>query len=94
MKQEIYKTLEVLKQGGIILYPTDTIWGLGCDATNEVAVQKIIDFKKRKEKHPMLVLLDTENRLHQWVMQVPDLAWDLIEVSQKPLTIIYPEAKI
>ena len=92
MQQEINNTIEILQKGGIILYPTDTIWGLGCDATNKEAVEKIYNFKGKKSKS-MLVLLDSENRLMQYVKTVPEMAWDLIEMTNKPLTIIYPEAK-
>lgn len=92
-RDDIEKSLEILKKGGIILYPTDTIWGLGCDATNPKAVEKIYQIKKRKDSRAMLVLLNTENRLPSYVEDVPDIAWELIEVSEKPLTIVYPGAK-
>jgi len=90
---EINKCNEVLRQGGIILYPTDTIWGIGCDATNEKAVARIYELKKREDSKSMIILLDTEARLLSYVREVPEAAWDLMEYSEKPLTIIYPDAK-
>jgi len=93
MHEEIKKTLEVLTEGGIILYPTDTVWGIGCDATNEEAVQKIYTLKKRADSKSMLVLIDTQARILQYVQEVPEIAWQLLEVAVKPLTIIYPGAK-
>ncbi len=93
MREEINNTLKILQNGGIILYPTDTIWGLGCDATNEEAVKKIYEIKRRIDTKSMLVLVDNENRVQRYVSEMPDLAWDLIEASDTPMTIIYPEAK-
>jgi len=93
MQDEIKKTLEVLRWGGIILYPTDTVWGIGCDATNESAVKRIFEIKKRTDKKAMLVLVDNPAKLQGYVDEVPDIAWDLIEMAEKPLTIIYPQAK-
>jgi L-threonylcarbamoyladenylate synthase len=93
MHEEIKKTVEVLRDGGVILYPTDTVWGLGCDATNEKAVKRIFDIKKRTDAKAMLVLIDNPAKLQSYVEEVPDMAWDLIELSEKPLTIIYPQAK-
>ena len=93
MRQEIEKALKVLNDGGTILYPTDTIWGIGCLATDPVAVQKVYDIKKRADTKSMLVLLDHENRLLSYVDVVPDIAWELSESTDKPLTIIYPGAK-
>lgn len=92
-KEEINKALEVLKSGGIILYPTDTVWGLGCDATHPEAVEKIFKLKKRDDAKSLVILLDTENKLQSYVAEVPDVAYDLIEYSEKPLTIIYSGAK-
>ena len=79
--------------GGIRLYPTDTIWGIGCDATNEKAVQRVYELKRRADNKAMLVLMDSEAKLDRYVSDVPDIAWDLISVSDKPLTIIYSSAK-
>jgi L-threonylcarbamoyladenylate synthase len=93
MHDEIKKTVEVLRSGGVILYPTDTVWGLGCDATNEQAVKRIFEIKKRADAKAMLVLIDNPGKLQSYVDEVPDIAWDLIEITEKPLTIIYPEAR-
>jgi L-threonylcarbamoyladenylate synthase len=93
MHEDIVKALETLKSGGVILYPTDTVWGLGCDATNETAVQKIYDIKKRSDSKSMLILLENPALLDRYVDEVPDIAWDLIEISTTPLTIIYPGAR-
>lgn len=93
MNEDIKKALEVLKAGGVILYPTDTIWGIGCDATNPKAVKRVYDIKQREDSKAMLVLLDNPNRLSSYVEEVPDIAMDLIEVSDKPLTLIYPGAR-
>ena len=93
MIDEIKKTIEILRNGGVILYPTDTIWGLGCDATNPAAVQKVYDLKRRAETKSMLILVDSPAKLQAYVEEIPDMAWDLIELTTKPLTIIYPGAK-
>jgi len=93
MIEEIKKTCEVLQAGGIILYPTDTVWGIGCDATNEEAVKKVYELKRRVDNKAMLVLTDNPAKLNMYVSRIPDIAWDLIEVADKPLTIIYPKAK-
>jgi L-threonylcarbamoyladenylate synthase len=92
-KEEINKSLEVLKNGGIILYPTDTIWGIGCDATNEEAVDRIYKLKGRDESKSLICLLDSENKLQSYVQEVPDIAYDLIEYAEHPLTIIFSGAK-
>ncbi len=93
MTEDIKKACEVLQAGGIILYPTDTIWGIGCDATNEAAVQRIYQLKQRADNKAMLVLIDNEVKLETYVSEVPDIAWELINVADKPLTIIYPKAR-
>jgi L-threonylcarbamoyladenylate synthase len=93
MQQDIKKACEVLRNGGIILYPTDTIWGIGCDATNEEAVKKIYALKQRDDSKSMLVLLDNPVKLQHYVSDVPEIAWDLIELTDKPLTIIYEGAR-
>jgi len=90
---EIKQAIEVLRSGGVILYPTDTVWGLGCDATNETAVKRIYEIKKRSDTKSMLVLVDSMAKLQACVDQVPDIAWDLTELSEKPMTIIYPNAR-
>ena len=93
MQNDIKKALEVLKSGGVILYPTDTIWGLGCDATNPEAVKRIYEIKKREDSKSMLVLMENPALLERYVDEVPDVAWDLVEISTTPLTVIYPGAK-
>ena len=93
LKQEIKKSLEVLKNGGIILYPTDSVWGIGCDATNSEAVKKIYALKKRIESKSMILLVDVESRILSYVREVPEQAWQLIEFAERPITIIYDEAK-
>lgn len=93
MQEDIIKALEVLKNGGVILYPTDTVWGLGCDATNEAAVAKIYKIKNRTDQKSMLVLIDNANKIPSYINEMPEIAWDLIDLTEKPLTIIYPGAK-
>jgi L-threonylcarbamoyladenylate synthase len=93
MQNDIKKAGEVLKSGGVILYPTDTIWGLGCDATNPEAVKKIYEIKKREDSKSMLVLMENPALLERYVDEVPDVAWDLVEISTTPLTVIYNGAK-
>lgn len=93
IKEDIKNAIKVMKAGGIILYPTDTIWGLGCDATNEAAVKKIFDIKKREDSKSMLVLTDAAAKIERLVGDIPPIIWDLVEVSDKPLTIIYPGGK-
>lgn len=89
MEDDIKKCIEVLKRGGLILYPTDTIWGIGCDATNPEAVKKIYALKRREDNKAMLVLLDNANNLDRYVHNIPDIAYDLLDVAVSPLTIIY-----
>jgi L-threonylcarbamoyladenylate synthase len=90
MEKDLRNSLEVLKRGGIILYPTDTIWGIGCDATNQEAVDKIFRIKKREDNKSLLVLVDDPERLSDYVMEIPEIAWELLTVSDQPLTIVYP----
>ena len=90
---DIAKAVDVLRSGGIILYPTDTIWGIGCDATNPAAVKCIYDIKQREDTKSMLILMENPNLLNSYITEVPEIAWDLIEVAESPLTIIYPGAK-
>lgn len=92
-KDDFQQALETLKKGGIILYPTDTVWGIGCDARNEEAVRKIFRLKQREDAKSMLCLLDEAGKLQGYIREVPSMAWDLIELSSKPLTIIYPDAQ-
>lgn len=93
MIEDIKAALAVLQKGGVILYPTDTIWGLGCDACNEEAVKRIYDIKNRIDSKSMLVLMENAALLERYVDEVPEIAYDLIELTDKPLTIIYDGAK-
>lgn len=93
MYEEIKNTLETLKEGKIIVYPTDTIWGIGCDATNEEAVQKIYKIKEREESKSMIILMDSIQMLHKYLPEVPEVAYDIIEQSEEPITIIYDNPK-
>lgn len=89
MNEEIEKALIILKRGGIILYPTDTVWGIGCDATNADAIDKIFLLKKRAESKSMICLVSDFKMLNQFVEEVPEVAYDILKYSQKPTTIVY-----
>ncbi len=93
MKEDIKKACEVLQKGGVILYPTDTVWGIGCDATNEAAVKRVYEIKQRTDSKAMLVLVDSDVKVDYYVQDVPEVAWDLIQYATKPLTIIYDGAR-
>src|SRR5580698_6815837 len=93
LRDEVAKAYKVLQDGGIILYPTDTIWGIGCDATNTEAVEKIYRLKQRNETKSMIILLDTENKLESYISEVNPLAYTLIEYAENPLTLVMPGAK-
>ena len=93
MIEDVKAALDVLQKGGVILYPTDTIWGIGCDATNEEAVKRIYAIKNRIDSKSMLVLMENAALLDRYVDEVPEIAFDLIELTDKPLTIIYDGAK-
>ena len=93
MENDIINSLKVLLNGGIILYPTDTIWGLGCDATNTVAIKRVYEIKRRHDKHSMLILMNSIEQLGEYVTQIPNEAIKLIESSAQPVTIIYPSAQ-
>ena len=88
-ESDLKEAVRVMKEGGIILYPTDTVWGIGCDARNEEAVRKIYDLKKRADSKSMLVLVGSEGMLQRTVKDVPEIAWQLIDVAVNPMTIIY-----
>ena len=88
MEQELKKAVEILKRGGIILYPTDTVWGIGCDATNYSAVEKIYKLKQSQNKTSMLILIDSPQNIANYVSRVPYAAQQLIDVSNKPLTLV------
>ncbi|MBR4923104.1 MAG: threonylcarbamoyl-AMP synthase [Bacteroidaceae bacterium] len=93
MREEIKKACEVLQKGGVILYPTDTVWGIGCDATNEEAVKRVYEIKRRADSKAMLVLVDSDVKVDFYVKDVPEVAWDLIQYATKPLTVIYDNAR-
>lgn len=82
-----------MREGGVILYPTDTIWGIGCDATNEDAVRRVYEIKQRQDSKAMLVLVDSSVKVDFYVRDVPEVGWDLIDLADKPLTIIYSGAR-
>ena len=92
IKENIDKAIEVLKNGGVILYPTDTVWGLGCDATNKEAVAKIFAIKRREDSKSLITLAADMDMIARYVKEFPEIAISLIEVNDKPMTIIYPGA--
>lgn len=92
IQDEVKKAVEVMRGGGVILYPTDTVWGIGCDATNPDAVRRVYEIKRREDSKALICLVDSDVRLQRYVRNVPDVAWDLIELATKPLTIIYDGA--
>lgn len=89
---DLKEAVKVMKEGGIILYPTDTVWGIGCDAGNKDAVDKIYRLKNRQDSKSMLVLVSSEGMLQRTVREVPDIAWQLIDAAVNPMTIIYDDA--
>jgi len=93
ISKEIIKTTQYLKKGSIILYPTDTIWGLGCDATNVSAINKIFGIKRRRTSKSLLILLDQAEKLPLYLDHIPEIAWDLIEQATRPTTFIYKDVK-
>lgn len=92
MNEEIQKALEVLRGGGVILYPTDTVWGIGCDATDPEAVAKIYAIKNREDSKSLVLLASDMDMICRYVKEVPEMAVQLVEVNDKPMTIIYPGA--
>ena len=87
--QEVQKALEVLKKGGVIVYPTDTVCGIGCDATNPDAIDKVYELKKREETKALICLVSNFKMLEQYVEEIPEMAYDILKYSKKPTTIIY-----
>lgn len=87
-EEDIKKAVEVLRKGGVILYPTDTVWGIGCDATNEAAVKRVYEIKKRDDSKALICLVDSDARLQRYVRNVPDVAWQLLDAVVKPTTVI------
>lgn len=90
--EDIKNAVEVLRKGGVILYPTDTVWGIGCDATNAEAVAKVYKIKHREDSKALICLVDSEGRLQRYVRDVPEIAWQLMEMSEKPMTVILDNA--
>ena len=86
--EDIKAAVECMRKGGVILYPTDTVWGIGCDATNAEAVARIYKIKKREESKAMICLVDSDNRIQRYVRDVPDVAWDVMNLSTRPTTVI------
>ena len=93
MKEIIDEAVRVLKDGGVILYPTDTVWGIGCDATNEAAVAKVFEIKRRSEAKSLVVLAADLDMVARYIRQIPSIAIDLVEVNDAPMTIVYPGAQ-
>ena len=93
MNEEINKALKTLKQGGVILYPTDTVWGIGCDANNPEAVKKIYELKQREDSKALICLVADDRMLNKYVKEIPKAALEIIEITNKPTTIIYDEAQ-
>jgi len=89
MKNEINKSFDVLKRGGVIIYPTDTIWGIGCDATNEKAIEKVYQIKKRSESKSLIILVDSWKMLEQYVAHIPNKVSCVLKGSAKPTSVIY-----
>ncbi|MCQ2344751.1 MAG: threonylcarbamoyl-AMP synthase [Paludibacteraceae bacterium] len=92
-KDDLRQALQTIRKGGVILYPTDTVWGLGCDATNEKAVSRIYEIKRRSESKALILLVDSVARVQNYVVDFPDIAFDLLDVAVSPTTIIYDKAK-
>ena len=92
MKEAIQQALEVLRSGGVILYPTDTVWGIGCDATNPAAVARIYEIKHRSDSKSLVLLASDMDMVCRYIKEVPEMAVQLVEVNDKPMTIIYPDA--
>ena len=90
---EVHNAFEVIKNGGIILYPTDTVWGIGCDGTNEEAVKKIFALKQRAESKSMIVLVNGERMMHQVFNEIPEVAWQILDFAEKPTTLILDKPK-
>jgi L-threonylcarbamoyladenylate synthase len=90
LKKAVEEAVKVLKEGGVILYPTDTVWGLGCDATNPKAVERVFQIKHRTDSNSLIMLADSPDMLARYIREVPEVAWQILEVNDKPLTIIYP----
>ena len=90
--EDIKNAIEVMKKGGVILYPTDTVWGIGCDATNAQAVAKVYQITQRDDSKALICLVDTDVRMQRYVRNVPNVAWDIMELATKPITVILDDA--
>lgn len=90
--EDLRQAVATLRRGGLILYPTDTVWGIGCDATNSEAVAKVFALKQRAEAKSMLVLVDSASRARNYVKEIPDVAYDMLDIADKPLTLILDNA--
>lgn len=86
--KDVKQAIDVLREGGVILYPTDTVWGIGCDATNADAVRRVYEIKQRDERKAMICLVDSDARLQRYVRGVPEVAWDIIEYAERPTTLV------
>ncbi len=93
MQNMYHEAIQTLKSGGVLLYPSDTIWGLGCDVRNEQAMERILELKKRPANKGLILLISKMEQLSEYVEQVPEIAWDLVEFAEDPLTVIYPKGK-
>ena len=93
INQEVHKAFEIIQNGGIILYPTDTVWGIGCDATNAEAVKKIYALKQREESKRMIVLMNGEKMMYNVFKEIPEVAWQILDLSEKPTTLILDNPK-
>ncbi len=91
MQSEINKSVQTLKEGGLILYPTDTVWGIGCDASNAEAVDKIFKLKQREDSKALICLVADDRMLKKYIKTIPEVAYDILDVSEEPITIIYDE---
>ena len=93
IEEDLKKSLQILREGGVILYPTDTIWGLGCDATDSAAVEKIFSIKSRSDSKSLIILVDGLTMLERYTDEIPEIAYELVSASDAPLTVIYPSGK-
>lgn len=92
IQEDIQNAVNTMRNGGVILYPTDTVWGIGCDATNPDAVAKVYKIKRRDDSKALICLVDSDARLQRYVRNVPEVAWDLLELADKPTTVILDNA--
>lgn len=93
ISQEVHQAFEIIKKGGIILYPTDTVWGIGCDATNQEAIAKIYALKQREESKSMIVLMNGERMMYNVFKEIPEVAWQILDLSEKPTTLILDQPR-